>query len=124
MSTPSLPQARVVDVLLPEDLPGLGLAVPVPVVDLGGSWSDERETCRRVHAYLAGDIDGRPTDYTDCTSYKAGRCAGNGWRTPCLFHEDETSPGWQRARGWVRVLLSDGTTAVQRRQAVAMEMTA
>lgn len=80
---------RVVDLILPEELPTPPLsapnraleqpfAQPIPVLNM--QLADEGQFCARVHLYLAGE-GGR--QYKDCPSYMAsGGCTRRG-RLPC-----------------------------------------
>lgn len=94
--------------------PGPLSAVALPIV--AARWFDDRQTCRLVHDYLEGQIEGRFDDYRACRSYAAGVCAGTGGAgLLCLFHESERSLAWAAARQWQRVALPDGTTALEKR---------
>lgn len=105
---------EVVDVIMPDDLPGTGIASPVPV--LGVKWYDERQGCKTALLYLAGELDGTPADYGQCYFYGAGRCSMNGrGKDPCLFHELETGTSWSKVKQNVLIELPDGSTAVCRR---------
>lgn len=108
-----LPGFEIEGLIMPGQIEGLDIQEPIPILKM--SWADERQWCGTVHLYLAGEIEGSPEEYQGCSSYRAGNCAMNGWRDSCLFLEDETSKGWQRAKGWQRVTLEDGTEALQMR---------
>jgi len=81
----------------------------VPVVEC--RMFDGRQTCAPVLLYLAGVNDGRPTDYADCASYRAGQCGRGGHNVTCAFLEPDTAPVWAKAATWRLLLLPDGTTA-------------
>jgi hypothetical protein len=105
----------VVDVIPPGRLAQLGIATAVPVVQV--RWFDERQTCRLVHDYLEGRMEGVAGEYSCCDAYAAGVCrATGGAGLVCLFHEPEAAAGWRRARQWDGVVLADGTRALQRRK--------
>lgn len=105
----TLPGHPIVD-LIP---PGPHSATPIPVVAM--RWFDDRQTCKLVHDYLEGKIEGRFDEYRACKSYAAGVCAGtNGAGCLCLFHEPDGSLGWALARQWRRIQLEDGTVALQK----------
>ena len=114
---PGVPDTAVIGVIPAGQLAELGIAVDVPILQV--RWFDERQCCTTVHAYLSGDIDGTPAEYTGCSSYRDGQCGGVGWERPCLFHEPETSDGWRKARSWELVSLDDGTTALAKREVAA-----
>ena len=115
MATVTLPETKVIDVIPPGDLAHLGILQAVPVIQV--RWSDERETCRTVQDFLAGEIEGTFEEYSRCTGYVAGQCSGTGGASlPCLFHEPSTSRSWKRAQEWERIKLEDGTTALRRRK--------
>ena len=104
----ALPGDEVVGVVLPDQLAGLGIAHPVPILKV--TWFDDRQTCSRVHDYLDHVIEGTYSDYSGCTAYAAGVCGDTGGAgLPCMFHEPESAPIWQRARGWKRVQHDDGS---------------
>lgn len=79
----------------------------VPVVDMPRF--DERQTCATVLRYLAGDIDGRPSDYTACPQYRGGACARG---SLCAFLEPDRAPVWRKAAAWRLLRLPDGSEAV------------
>jgi hypothetical protein len=111
----ALPRQEVVDVIPPGRLAYLGIAIAVPVLQV--QWFDERQTCRQVHDYLQGRMEGVVGDYSCCHAYAAGVCrATGGAELLCMFHEPEAADGGRRARQWERVTLADGTRALQRRQ--------
>ena len=110
----ALPGQRVIDVIPPGELAEIGILTAVPVLEV--QWFDERQTCARVHDYLSGRIEGRVEESRRCRGFAAGVCRGTGGAgMPCLFHEADGSPGWQRARAWEQVTLEDGSTALRRR---------
>lgn len=80
----------------------------VPVITV--PWMDERQTCKIVHEYLAGDRQGTPDDWIECSLLKHGYCSMNGkqMRSPCLFEEHDDSEGWQKARQWEYTTAADG----------------
>lgn len=85
--------------------------IHVPVVEM--NWLDERTGCAPAHRYLAGELQGVPSDYAGCFFYCSGRCNMNGrGANPCLFHEAETSASWARVRGWRLLEYPDGSTCV------------
>jgi hypothetical protein len=95
-------------------------AAPIPIV--AGRWFDNRQTCKLVHDYLEGAIEGRFEEYRACRSYAAGVCAGTGGAgLLCLFHEPDRSLAWAQARRWQRVALPDGITALQKRPSPSLE---
>ncbi len=111
--TVALPGQEVIDVIPPGQLAHLGIATAVPVVKV--KWFDERQTCRLVHDYLEGRIQGTFGEYSHCRAYAAGICSDTGGAgLLCMFHEPERAAIWQRARQWERVALEDGTVALQR----------
>ena len=111
----ALPGQEIVGVIPPGELAKIGILQSVPIIAV--PWFDERQTCKLVHDYLQGGIEGRLEEYSACRGFAAGVCRGTGGAGMlCLFHEPETSPAWQRARSWERVVMSDGTTALQRRR--------
>lgn len=85
-----------------------GSPMDAPVITT--NWMDERQGCRIVHEYLAGERQGTPDDWQGCSSFKAGYCSMNGKNkaSPCLFQEDDDSPGWQKARRWKYKTTEDG----------------
>ena len=111
VSLPGVPDVAQIDVL---DLAG----VFVPVVKM--TMLDERTGCPRAHRYLAGEIDGAPSDYTTCHFYRGGRCDMNGRRAdPCLFHEPENGRSWDKVRWWCLLEYPDGSTAITPRHSAA-----
>lgn len=113
--TAALPGEEIADIILPGQLAHLGIATAVPVVKV--RWFDERQTCRLVHDYLEGRMEGALCEYGGCGAYHGGICRNTGCaRLPCMFHEPEGAPIWQRARQWERVVLEDGARALQRRK--------
>jgi hypothetical protein len=117
---PGVPDDEVIGIIPAGELTEtLGIVVDVPII--AARAFDERQTCRFVHDYLEGRIDGRLDDFTGCTSYRAHdcRCAGAGHRALCLFHEVETSAAWRLARQWRRVTIDGGATALCRREHVS-----
>ncbi len=111
----ALPGEEIVEVIPPGRLAHLGIATAVPVV--GVRRFDERQTCRLVHDYLEGRIEGTAGEYGGCGAYGGGICRGTGGaRLPCLFHELEGAACWERAREWERVAREDGGRVLQRRK--------
>ncbi len=107
----ALPGEEIVEVIPPGRLAHLGIATAVPVV--GVRRFDERQTCRLVHDYLEGRMEGALCEYGGCGAYRGGICRNTGCaRLPCMFHEPEGAPIWQRARQWERVVLEDGARAL------------
>jgi hypothetical protein len=98
-------------------LPGIPSTVQAGVIDFAGAAIplveprrfDERETCRRALRYLAGDIDGAPSDYQTCAQYRAGRCTRGG---ACMFHEADDAMIWRRAAQWRLLIQPDGSECV------------
>lgn len=80
----------------------------VPVITV--AWMDERQGCKTVHEYLAGERQGTPDDWIVCSSLKHGYCSMNGKAkaSPCLFEEPDDSEGWQKARQWEYKTTEDG----------------
>jgi hypothetical protein len=106
----TLPGHPIVDLIPPGQLS----AVAIPVVAV--RWFDNRQTCKLVHDYLEGQIEGRFEEYRACKSYAAGVCASTGGAgLLCLFHEPDRSLGWAAARQWQRVRAEDGVAALVRR---------
>lgn len=95
---PSTVQAGVLNV------EGLG---QIPVVDMPRF--DERQTCGRVLRYLAGELEGQPTEYTTCAQYRAQRCTRGGL---CAFHEPDSATIWRRAAQWRLLIEPDGSECV------------
>lgn len=97
-------------------LPGIPSTVQAGVLDIAGAaipvvearWHDERANCGRVLRYLAGDIDGAPSDYQTCAQYRGRACTRGGL---CAFHEADSAAVWQRAAQWRLLELPDGSTA-------------
>lgn len=89
------------------DLPELG---QVPIVDMPRF--DERQCCGRVLAYLAGELQGVPDDYTGCPGYSKGKCKMQGGGAGCAFHEPDSAPVWRKAAGWRLMEDPDGTRFV------------
>ena len=114
---PGVPDPEVIGIIPAGELIELGILEAVPILEV--KWADERQWCGLVHQYLAGEIDGRPSDWQACSSLRGGMCGGNGWKDPCLFREPESSKGWQRANQWTCVTLADGTQALARREHAA-----
>lgn len=83
---------------------------PLDVQVITVPWMDERQGCKIVHEFLAGERQGTPDDWQGCSSFKAGYCSMNGKRiaSPCLFQEDDDSKGWQKARRWEYKTTEDG----------------
>ncbi len=114
-TTTTLPGQEIIGVVPSGNLVEYGIATAVPIVKV--AWFDDRQTCRIVHDYLAGEIEGRCEEYWGCRNYAAGVCAGTGGAGMlCLFHEPDTSLAWGLARRWQRVQTQDGTAALQRRR--------
>lgn len=113
-SAVALPGHEVVGIVPSGELVELGIVQAVPIVRV--PWFDNRQTCKLVHDYLDGSIEGRFEEYHGCSSYAAGVCRGtSGAGLLCLFHEADKSLAWALARQWQRVRLADGSTALQRR---------
>lgn len=111
----ALPGQEVIGLVPPGKLVELGIVQAVPIIKV--PWSDTRQTCKLVHDYLAGAIEGRFEEYQGCSGYSAGVCRGTGGAgLLCLFHEADKSLGWSLAHQWQRVRLADGMTALERRQ--------
>jgi hypothetical protein len=114
-TTTALPGHEIIGIIPAGNLAEYGLATAVPIVKV--AWFDDRQTCKIVHDYLEGKIEGRFEEYHSCRSYAAGICAGTGGAgMPCLFHESDTSLAWGLARRWQRVQTQDGAVALQRRR--------
>ena len=112
---PGVPDAEVIGIVPPGKLVEIGIVEAVPIVSV--PWFDNRQTCKVVHDYLAGTIEGRFEEYHGCSSYAAGVCRGTGGAgLLCLFHEADKSLAWGLARQWQRVRLADGMTALQQRK--------
>ena len=115
VSLPGVPDDQVVGLILPGQIEGLDFDVAIPVVEM--NWHDERTGCALAHFYLAGDIEGRPSDFDDCHFYQSGRCSMNGrqdgrCRSACLFREPEDSKGWEGVKRWMLLECPDGTTCL------------
>lgn len=112
--TVALPGDEILDLVPPGALAELGIALPVPVVAV--RWFDPRQTCRLVHDYLEGKIEGMAAEYGCCPAYAGGKCRGTGSPgLPCLFHEPEAADAWQQAQEWERVALEPGGDTVLQR---------
>ena len=98
---PSVAQIGVVEV------PGIG---SVPVVDMPRF--DERATCGVVLRFLAHELAGVPSDYTDCPAYRNRLCRRAGGGAVCAFHEPDNAPVWRKAAGWRLLEDPDGYTCV------------
>ena len=108
---PGVPDVAQVGVL---DLDGIS----VPVV--GMNMLDERTGCERAHRYLAGELQGIPSDFAGCYFYCSGRCNMNGRKAnPCLFHEPESSRSWDKVKWWCLLEYPDGRTAITPRHSAA-----
>lgn len=85
-----------------------GGPMDVPVITV--PWLDERQLCKVVHEFLAGERQGTPDDWQGCSLYKHGYCSMNGKekRSPCLFEEPDASEGWAKARRWKYKTTEDG----------------
>ena len=94
---PSTVQAGVIDFA----------GVSIPVVDM--QRFDERQTCGRVLRYLAGVIDGRPSDYQACAQYRGRQCTRGG---ACMFHEPDSAAIWRKAATWRLLIEPDGSECV------------
>jgi hypothetical protein len=114
-ATTTLPGQAIIGVIPAGNLVEYGIATAVPIVSV--PWFDDRQTCKIVHDYLEGKIEGRYDEYQHCRNYAAGVCAGTGGAgLLCLFHEPDKSSAWGRAGQWQRVQAKDGTVALQRRR--------
>jgi hypothetical protein len=116
MTSPAvaLPGQEIIGLVPAGQLIQRGIATAVPIV--AARWFDNRQTCRLVHDYLEGTIEGRFEEYRACKSYAAGVCAGTGGAgLLCLFHEPDRSLGWGLARQWQRVQAEDSAAALVRR---------
>jgi hypothetical protein len=115
MTTTTLPGHEIIGIVPAGNLVEYGIATAVPIVNV--TWLDDRQTCKIVHDYLEGKIEGRFEEYRGCRNYAAGVCAGTGGAGMlCLFHESDTSLAWVLARRWQRVQTPDGAEALQRRR--------
>lgn len=100
-SLPGIPDTVQAGVL---NVQGLG---QIPVVAMRRF--DERQTCGRALRYLAGDIDGAPSDYQPCAQYRARACARGGL---CVFHEADDAPIWRAAATWRLLIEPSGSECV------------
>lgn len=100
-SLPGIPNEVQAGVL---NVQGLG---QVPVVEMRRF--DERQTCGRALRYLAGDIDGAPSDYQTCAQYRGRQCTRGG---RCMFHEADDAPIWRAAATWRLLVQPDGSECV------------
>ena len=108
---PGVPDNVVIGVIPAGQLVELGILVDVPILDM--PMHDERTSCARAHRYLAGELDGAPTDFNGCHFYHSGRCSMNGRNAnPCLFHEPEGGRSWSRVKGWRLLERPDGSTCI------------
>ncbi len=73
----ALPGHEVIGIVPPGELVELGIVQAVPIIKV--PWSDTRQTCKLVHEYLAGTIEGRFEEYHSCSGYAAGVCPRH-WR--------------------------------------------
>jgi len=114
------PLAPVVDILPPGTLANLGILTAVPVVE-PLRWYDERQGCRQALLYVAGEIDGKPSDYAHCHFFCNGSCRmnGNPTRDDCLFHLNEDAEPWRQVRSNALLQMPDGSTAVCRKRDAA-----
>ena len=111
VSLPGVPDVAQIDVL---DLGG----VSVPVVQM--NMLDERTGCERAHRYLAGELQGIPSDFDGCYFYHGGCCNMNGKAAnPCLFHEPEAGRSWDKVKWWALLEYPDGRTAITPRHSAA-----
>lgn len=101
VALPGIPTVSQVGVL---NVEGIG---QVPVVDMPRF--DERQTCGRVLRYLAGELQGQPSDYTDCAQYRGRRCTRGGL---CAFHEPDGAKVWRQAAYWRLLVQPDGSECV------------
>jgi hypothetical protein len=114
MTTTTLPGQEIIGVIPAGNLVEYGIATAVPIVSV--PWFDDRQTCKIVHDYLEGKIEGCFEEFQGCRNYAAGVCAGTGGAgLLCLFHEPDRSLAWDQAGQWQRVQAKDGTVALQRR---------
>lgn len=104
-----------------QTLPGVPSVAQIGVVELVGFGSipvvelarfDERATCDVVLRYLAHELAGVPSDYTDCQAYKARLCSMQGGGAVCAFHEPDNAQVWRKAAGWRLLVEPDGNTCV------------
>lgn len=111
VALPGVPDSEIIGLIPPDDLATLGILTAVPILEV--TRHDERTGCRRAHRYLAGELEGIPSDYSVCHFYHGGRCDMNGRRAdPCLFCEAESGRSWARVREWALLEYPDGSTAV------------
>lgn len=111
--TLALPGHEVIGIIPADALAKHGIVTAAPIVDV--PWFDDRQTCKLVHDYLEGKIEGRFDEYSACKNYAIGVCAGTGGAgLLCMFHESDRSLAWRRAQRWQRVYMPDGTVALQR----------
>ena len=111
VSLPGVPDNVVIGVIPAGQLVELGILVDVPILDM--PMHDERTGCAAAHRYLAGELQGIPSDYTGCYFYHAGRCSMNGRNAnACLFHEAETGRSWAKVKRWALIEWPDGSTAI------------
>lgn len=112
---PGVPDTEIIGLVPLGELIEIGVTHAVPIVNV--TWFDDRQTCKIVHDYLEGEIEGRFEEYQGCRNYAAGVCAGTGGAGMlCLFHESDASLAWGLARRWQRVQTQDGKVALQRRR--------
>ena len=111
VSLPGVPDNVVIGVIPAGQLVELGILVDVPILDI--PMHDERTGCSLAHRYLAGQLQGIPSDYAGCHFYHSGRCNMNGRNAnPCLFHEPEAGRSWSRVKGWRLLERPDGSTCI------------
>ena len=111
VSLPGVPDNVVIGVIPAGQLVELGILVDVPILDM--PMLDERTGCTTAHRYLAGELQGIPSDYSGCYFYRAGRCTMNGCeagrpRSACLFREPESGRSWDKVRQWRLLEYPDG----------------
>ena len=104
MSAVTLPGVPTVEQVGVVNVEGLGM---VPLIDFPRF--DERQCCGRVLRYLAGELQGQPSDYTDCAQYRGRRCTRGGL---CAFHEPDNAMIWRRAAQWRLLVQPDGSECV------------
>ena len=108
---PGVPDNVVIGVIPAGHLVELGILVDVSILDM--PMLDERTGCATAHRYLAGELQGIPSDYSGCHFYCSGRCSLNGRAAnPCLFHEPETSASWAKVKWWALLECPDGSTCI------------
>jgi len=111
VSLPGVPDNVVIGVIPAGQLVELGILVDVPILDM--PMHDERTGCKAAHRYLAGELQGIPSDFDGCYFYSAGRCSMNGRAAnPCLFHEPEASRSWAKVKRWALLEYPDGSTCI------------